>query len=72
MILNDKKQSISQTVTITVIEVRFPQNKKLKFKSTHIKEKFKKVRKLEYLCDICLQNCQKNNIECDKCIRWFH
>ena len=40
MILNDKKQSISQTVTITVIEVRFPQNKKLKFKSTHIKEKF--------------------------------
>ena len=70
MILNDKKQSISQTVTITVIEVRFPQNKKLK--STHIKEKFKKVRELEYLCDICLQNCQKNNIECDKCIRWFH
>ena len=39
MNLNGKKQSTSQTVTSTVIEVRFPQDKKTKRKSTLIKEK---------------------------------
>ena len=37
MILSDKEQSTSQTVTSMVIEVRFPQNEKLNCKLTHIK-----------------------------------
>ena len=60
MILNDKEQSTSQNVANTTIEVVFPQNKKLKLKSTHIKEKSKKSRELVYLCDICHQDCQEN------------
>ena len=79
MILNDKEQSTSQTATSPVIEVRFPQNKKLKRKSTRIKEKSKNARELVYLCDICHQNYQenpdqfeKNSIECHKSKQWFH
>ena len=79
MILNDKEQSTSQNVASTTIEVAFPQNKKLKLKSAHIKEKSKKPRELVCLCDICHQICQENpdqfkksSIECDKCNWWFH
>ena len=39
LILNEKEQSISPNVARTTIEVGFPQNRKLKRKSTHIKEK---------------------------------
>ena len=60
LILNNKEQSTSQNVANTTIKVGFPQNKKLKLKSTHIKEKSKKSRELVYLCDICHQNCQEN------------
>ena len=79
LILNNKEQSTSQNVANTTIKAGFPQNKKLKLKSTHIKEKSKKSRELVYLCDICHQNCQenldqfgKNSIECGKYKRWFH
>ena len=79
LILNDKEQSTSKNVVSTTIEVGFPQNKKLKLKSTHIKENSKKPREVVYLCDICHQNCQENpdqfeksSTECDKCKRWFH
>ena len=79
LIFNEKEQSTSQNAASTTIEVGFPQNKKLKLKSTHIKQKSKKHRELVYLCDICHQNCpenpdqfEKNSIECDKCKRWFH
>ena len=64
-ILNDKEQSTSQNVASTTIEVRFPQNKKLKCKSIHIKEKSKKPRKLVYLY-ICHQNCQENPDQFEK------
>ena len=50
----------------TVIEVRFPQNKKSKCKSTHIKEKSKKTRELVYLCDIYHQSCQENPDQFEK------
>ena len=39
LILNEKEQSTSQNAASTTTEVGFPQNKKLKLKSTHIKEK---------------------------------
>ena len=73
LILNGKEQSTSQNVGSTTIEVGYPQNKKLKLKSTHIKKDSKKSGELVYLCDICHQNCQenpdqfeKNSIECGK------
>ena len=75
-ILNDKEQSTSQNVTSTTIEVRFPQNKKLKCKSIHIKEKSRKPKELVYSYDICHQNCHENpdqfetnSTEWDKCKR---
>ena len=43
MILNNREQS---TVTSTAIEVRFPQNKKLKRKSARRNEKSKIAREL--------------------------
>ena len=55
----------------TVTEVRFPQNKKSKRKSTHIKEKSKKTRELVYLCDICHQSCQENPDQFEKKQHWM-
>ena len=66
LILNDKEQSTSQSCASTTIEVGYPQNKKLKLKWTHIKEKSKKPRELVYLCDICHQNYQKNPDQFEK------
>ena len=51
LILNDKEQNTSQNVASNTIEVGVPQNKKLKPKPTHIKEKSKNLENL-YTCVI--------------------